>query len=49
MTVQGSAPRAGLNVQEYLASVLPKLVDDSTTEAALAKMLSTQWQAPGTA
>lgn len=46
MTVIASAQRAGINVREYLASVLPKLADASTTEAALAGMLPTQWQAP---
>lgn len=46
MTVIASAQRAGINAREYLASVLPKLADASTTEAALATMLPTQWQAP---
>ena len=46
MTVIASAQRAGLNVREYLESVLQKLADASTTEAAIATMLPRQWQVP---
>ncbi|MEN9284814.1 MAG: hypothetical protein RLZZ179_2307 [Verrucomicrobiota bacterium] len=45
MTVIASAQRAGANVREYLAWVLPKLADPATSEAALAEMLPARWLA----
>jgi transposase len=45
MTVIASAQRAGANVREYLAWVLPKLNDPATTEADLVEMLPARWLA----
>jgi len=45
MTVIASAKRAGANVREYLAWVLPKLNDPATTEADLVEMLPARWLA----
>lgn len=45
MTVIASAKRAGANVREYLAWVLPKLADPATTEADLVEMLPARWLA----
>jgi transposase len=45
MTLIASAQRAGANVREYLAWVLPKLNDPATTEADLVEMLPARWLA----